>query len=127
MINNDRIVPIQSMDFLSMIGTILAINGTSYTVVASTYVQGTFEITGTGDVGNVLANQPVQTMDFASGVTAGVVYFVPDYNFSGISINGTAVDLSAVTIDADGISLYTATLATGAVTVAKITPDAPQA
>lgn len=127
MINNDRIVPIQSMDFLSMIGTILAINGTSYTVVASTDVQGTFEITGTGDVGNVLANQPVQTMDFASGVTAGVVYFVPDYNFSGISINGTAVDLSAVTIDADGISLYTATLAAGAVTVAKITPDAPQA
>lgn len=127
MINNDRIVPIQSMDFLSMIGTILAINGTSYTVVASTDVQGTFEITGTGDVGNVLANQPVQTMDFASGVTAGVVYFVPDYNFSGISINGTAVDLSAVTIDADGISLYTATLSAGAVTVAKITPDAPQA
>ena len=126
MINNDRIVPIQSMDFLSMIGTILAINGTSYTVVASTDVQGTFEITGTGDVGNVLANQPVQTMDFASGVTAGVAYFVPDYNFSGISINGTAVDLSAVTIDADGISLYTATLASGAVTVAKITPDAPQ-
>ena len=127
MINNDRIVPIQSMDFLSMIGTILAINGTSYTVVASTDVQGTFEITGTGDVGNVLANQPVQTMDFASGVTAGVVYFVPDYNFSGISINGTAVDLSAVTIDADGISLYTATLSAGAVTVVKITPDAPQA
>lgn len=127
MINNDRIVPIQSMDFLSMIGTILAINGTSYTVVASTDVQGTFEITGTGDVGNVLANQPVQTMDFASGVTAGVVYFVPDYNFSGISINGTAVDLSAVTIDADGISLYTATLSAGAVTVAKKTPDAPQA
>lgn len=127
MINNDRIVPIQSMDFLSMIGTILAINGTSYTAVASTDVDGTFEITGTGDVGNVLANQPVQTMNFASGVTAGVVYFVPDYNFSGISINGTAVDLSAVTIDADGISLYTATLSTGAVTVAKITPDAPQA
>ena len=127
MLNNDRIVPIQSMDFLSMIGTILAINGTSYTVVASTDVQGTFEITGTGNVGNVLANQPVQTMDFASGVTAGVVYFVPDYNFSGISINDTAVDLSAVTIDADGISLYTATLASGAVTVAKITPDAPQA
>ncbi len=44
-----------------------------------------------------------------------------------VRINGTAVDLSAVTIDADGISLYTATLATGAVTVAKITPDAPQA
>jgi hypothetical protein len=127
MINNDRIVPIQSMDFLSMIGTILAINGTSYTAVASTDVDGTFEITGTGDVGNVLANQPVQTMNFASGVTAGVVYFVPDYNFSGISINGTAVDLSAVTIDADGISLYTATLSAGAVTVVKITPDAPQA
>lgn len=127
MINNDRIVPIQSMDFLSMIGTILTIHGTAYTAVASTDVEGTFEITGTGDVGNVLANQPVQTMDFASGVTAGVVYFVPDYNFSGISINGTAVDLSAVTIDADGISLYTATLAAGAVTVAKITPDAPQA
>lgn len=126
MINNDRIVPIQSIDFLSLIGTILKMNGTSYTVVKSN-TQGDFSLTGTGNAGNILANQPVRSLDFATGVTAGVVYFVPDYNFSGISINGTAVDLSAVTIDADGISLYTATLASGAVTVAKITPDAPQA
>lgn len=127
MINNDRIVPIQSMDFLSMIGTILAINGTSYTVVASTDVQGTFEITGTGDVGNVLANQPVRSLDFATGVTAGVVYFVADYDYQGFSVAGTKVTTSGATVQPDGITLYTATLATGAVTVAKITPDAPQA
>ena len=126
MINNDRIVPIQSMDFLSMIGTILAINGTSYTVVASTDVQGTFEITGTGDVGNVLANQPVQTMDFASGVTAGVVYFVADYDYQGFSVAGTKVTTSGATVQPDGITLYTATLASGAVTIAAITPAAPQ-
>lgn len=127
MINNDRIVPIQSMDFLSMIGTILAINGTSYTVVASTDVQGTFEITGTGDAGNILANQPVRSLDFATGVTAGVVYFVADYDYQGFSVAGTKVTTSGATVQPDGITLYTATLASGAVTVAKITPDAPQA
>lgn len=127
MINNDRIVPIQSMDFLSMIGTILAINGTSYTAVASTDVQGTFEITGTGDAGNILANQPVRSLDFATGVTAGVVYFVADYDYQGFSVAGTKVTTSGATVQPDGITLYTATLASGAVTVAKITPDAPQA
>lgn len=127
MINNDRIVPIQSMDFLSMIGTILAINGTSYTAVASTDVQGTFEITGTGNAGNILANQPVRSLDFATGVTAGVVYFVADYDYQGFSVAGTKVTTSGATVQPDGITLYTATLASGAVTVAKITPDAPQA
>lgn len=126
MINNDRIVPIQSIDFLSLIGTILKMNGTSYTVVKSN-TQGDFSLTGTGNAGNILANQPVRSLDFATGVTAGVVYFVADYDYQGFSVAGTKVTTSGTTVQPDGISLYTATLATGAVTVAKITPDAPQA
>lgn len=126
MINNDRIVPIQSIDFLSLIGTILKMNGTSYTVVKSN-TQGDFSLTGTGNVGNILANQPVRSLDFATGVTAGVVYFVADYDYQGFSVAGTKVTTSGATVQPDGITLYTATLASGAVTVAKITPDAPQA
>ena len=44
MINKDRIVPVQKIDFLSLIGTILAIHGTSYDVLASKDVEGTFEV-----------------------------------------------------------------------------------
>ena len=44
MINNDRIVPIQKIDFLSMIGTILTLHGTSYAVLAASDVEGTFSV-----------------------------------------------------------------------------------
>lgn len=125
MVNIDRIVPIQSIDFLSLIGTILKMNGTSYTVVKSN-TQGDFSLTGTGNAGNILANQPVRSLDFAAGVTAGVVYFVADYDYQGFSVAGTKVTTSGATVQPDGITLYTATLASGAVTIAAITPAAPQ-
>lgn len=125
MVNNDRIVPIQSIDFLSLIGTILKMNGTSYTVVKSN-TQGDFSLAGTGDVGNILANQPVRSLDFATGVTAGIVIFVADYDYQGFSVAGTKVTTSGATVQPDGITLYSATLASGAVTIEAITPAAPQ-
>ena len=90
MINKDRIVPIQKMDLLTMIGTILALHGTSYTVLAASTTEGAFSVTGSGAAGNKLANQPVQTLDFASGVTSGTVYFVPAYDYKGITTTRTA-------------------------------------
>ena len=123
MINTNRIVPIQKIDFLSMIGIILTLDSVSYTVAASD-VDGNFTLTGTGDVGNVIANQPVQSLNFASGVTAAVVYFVADYDYSGFSVAGSAVTTSGATVNADGISLYKATLSSGAVTIAALTPSA---
>ena len=127
MVNNDRIVPIVAIDRISDIGEKLTIAGTSYTVTAAADTVGNFTVTGSGNTGNLLANQPVQALNFASGVTAAVVYFIPAFDYTGFSINGTAVTTSGATVVPDGKTLYTATLASGAVTVAKITPDAPQA
>jgi hypothetical protein len=70
--------------------------------------------------GNVIANEPVKTFNFASAVTAAVVYFIPDYDYQGFSINGTAVTAAGVEVVPDGCTLYKATLASGAVTIAKV-------
>ena len=130
MINKDnRIVPIVKTDFLSLIGTTLALIGTSYAVIESADVKGTFQVTGTGAAGNKLVNQPVYTLDFASGVTSGTVYFVAAYDFAGITVNGSAatIDDSGLALDeikADGITLYKAVLGSGEVTLTAVTPVA---
>ena len=124
MINNDRIVPIMKMDLLTMFGTILGLHGTSYTVLASTDVEGNFSVTGTGAAGNKLANQPVKSLDFASGVTSGTVYFVAAYDYAGITVAGAAATIAdgSATVVADGATLYTAALASGEVTITAISP-----
>lgn len=122
MVNNDRIVPIQKVDFLSMVGIGLKLAGTSFTVIGAKDVEGNFDVTGSGDAGNKLANQPLQSLDFKSGVTAAVVYFVADYDYVGFKVAGTAVSTAGVTVVADGITLYTATLSGGTVTIAVVTP-----
>lgn len=127
MINKDRIVPIQKCDFLSMIGNVLGLIGTSYAVIASADVEGNFEVTGTGAAGNKLANQPVKTLDFKSGVTSGTVYFVPAYDYAGIKVAGAAATLadgSVESVRADGITLYKAVLGSGEVTLTAVTPIA---
>ena len=123
MINKDRIVPIEKIDFISMIGTMMTIAAISFTS-GVTDAEGNLTVTGSGDVGNVLANQPITTADFATGVTAGVLYFVPDYKFSGFKVAGVAVEAEGVTPDYKGVALYKATLSSGTVTVAAVTPIA---
>ena len=129
MINNDRIVPVQKIDFLSLIGTVLALHGTSYAVLAASDVEGTFQVTGSGAAGNKLVNQPVKTLDFASGVTSATVYFVAGYDFTGITVNGAAATIADAGLDLDeikkdGITLYTAVLGSGEVTLTAVTPVA---
>ena len=121
MINNDRVVPIQKIDRLSLVGEILKIANVSFTKLAASDIDGDFTVTGSGSVGNLLANQPVLTLDFASGVTAAVVYFVADAGFAGFKVAGTAVTPTG-TVVADGVTLMTATLSGGGVTVASVTP-----
>lgn len=124
MINNDRIVPIQKIDYLSLIGTILTLNSTSYSVLASNDIEGDFSVTGTGAAGTFLANQPVKSLDFASGVTGGTVYFVASYDFGAITVAGAAATFAEGSADvvADGVTLYKAVLDSGSVTVSVITP-----
>lgn len=118
MINNDRIVPVQKIDLLSLYGTVLNLIGTDYDVLQTTDVLGDF-IVESDDT--YLANQPVKTLDFAEGVSAATVYFIPDYAFAGFSINGTAAEVEAE-IQSDGVTLYKAELADSAVTVSAVTP-----
>ena len=124
MINNDRIVPIQKMDLLTMVGTILSLIGTSYTVLAASDVEGTFSVTGSGAAGNKLANQPVKTLDFASGVTGGTVYFVADYAYAGITVAGSAATIAdgSVTVNPDGVTVYKAVLSSGEVAISAVSP-----
>ena len=119
MVNTDMIVPIVKIDRISAIGEALTFAGTSYGVLAGT--AGDFVVTGSGSAGNKLANAPVKTLDFASGVTGGTVYFIPAYDFAGFKIAGTAVTATG-TVNADGVSLYTAVLSDSAITVTAITP-----
>lgn len=118
MINNDRIVPIQKCDFLTMIGIILTLQDVTYHPLLSLSAEGDFVVPANGIM---LANQPVKTMDIRNSVTEATVYFVADPHFEGISINGTKAELETE-IKADGITLYSAVIASGAVTVSAISP-----
>ena len=118
MINENRIVPVTKTDLLTLYGNILTIAGTTVAAVNANDASGVFEIT-TGS-GNMLASEPVNACDFGESVTAAVLYFIPGYDYTGFSVNGTAVTTSGATVDPDGVTLYTATLANGAVTIAKV-------
>ena len=123
MINTDRIVPITAVDLISMYGLILAAaaaaaSGTAPTALAATDTAGDF--TQSTNSATVLASEPVKSFNFASGVTAGTVYFVPAYDYTGFQINGTATTTTGDTVNADGRTLYKATLSGGAITVAKV-------
>ena len=70
--------------------------------------------------GNKIAAEPVKSFDFASGVSSMVVYFIPAYDYEGFKVQGTAVTTDGVDVDPDGCTLYTATLSSGDVTIAKV-------
>lgn len=118
MINTDRIVPVVATDLVTLYGTILKAASVSVTKLAASGI-GIFTVSDNS--ATVLANEPVKKLNFASGVTAGTVYFVPDYDFAktDITVNGAAATVSG-TVDADGCTLYTATLSSGTVTLAKV-------
>lgn len=120
MINTNRIVPVTKIDLISLYALIMSLAGTSYTTIDATDTVGDFEMESGS--GNVIASQPVTTFDFATGVSSAVVYFVPAFDYAGFSINGTAVtpESGSAEVAPDGVSLYTATLASGGVTIAKV-------
>lgn len=118
MINTNRIVPVQKIDLITLYAVIMSLAGTSYTTIDATDVEGDF-VMSSGS-GNVVASQPVTTFDFATGVSSAKVYFVPSFDYAGFSINGTAVTTAGATVAPDGVSLYTATLSSGTVTIAKV-------
>ena len=117
MINTNRIVPVQATDLITLYGTIMKLAGTSVTAVQAT-APGVFTLTEGS--GNLLAAEPVQTLDFGEDVTSATVYFVPAYNYSGFTINGVAATPTGATINPDGRTLYTATLSGGSIAITQV-------
>ena len=118
MINSERIVPVMATDLLTLYGNILTIASVTVAALEATSV-GVFDVTAAASATALLAAEPVEKLDFNSGVSAATVYFIPALNFEGFTVNGAAATVSG-TVNADGSTLYKAELATGTVTVAKV-------
>lgn len=116
MVNKDRIVPVQAIDLISLYATILKAAGTTVYLKGGATPEGDF-VLGTVS-GAVLANEPVRKFDLEEA-TSQVVYFVPAYDFDGFYADDSKYAIAAE-IDADGCTLYKATLADSAVTVVKV-------
>lgn len=116
MINYDRIVPVTQVDLLTLYYNMMKLAGTTVAVLEASNIG---EFTMASGSGNVLAAEPVKSFDFASGVTSAKLYFIPAYDFEGFKVAGSAVTPTG-NMAADGRTLYTATLASGAVTIAKV-------
>lgn len=119
MINNNRIVPITTIDLITMYGLILKL-------AASTAPEALEAIDTAGDFAQdtnsktVLCNEPVKSVTFGSSVTAATVYFVPAYDYKGFTKTGATLTEAGVDVDADGRTLYSATLSSGTLTFAKV-------
>ena len=119
MINNDRIVPITAVDLLTMYGFVLAVAlDSAPTALEAIDTAGDFEVTTNS--ATVLANEPVKALNFGAAVTASTVYFVPAYDYAGFTVNGAAATTAGATVEADGRTLYSATLSSGTLTFAKV-------
>lgn len=122
MINKDRIVPVQATDLLSLYSVVLKMDSNNATLAKldALDVDGNFQVkSGSAPI---ICSQPVETIDIdatASSVSAATIYFVPAYDYVGFKIDGVAVEASG-DVEADGASLYVATLSTGSITISKI-------
>lgn len=119
MINSERIVPITETDLITMYGLVLKVGlgDSAPEKLDATNVAGDFaEATNSK---TVLATQPLKSLVFGSSVTASTVYFVPATNYEGFTKTGATLTVSG-DVDADGVTLYSATLSTNALTIAKV-------
>lgn len=110
MINTDRIVPITTVDLISMYGLIISqtIGDTILTAINAADTAGNFTIAADGDEEDFIANEPVKSINITVNELTSSVYFVPAYDFTGVTINGIAATVSGMSdeVVADGRSLY---------------------
>lgn len=119
MINAERQVPITEVSLLDMYFNVFAVTLESNApekLVATN--PGEFEVATNNKF--YLANEPVKTLNFKSGVNAGSVLFVPAYDYEGFKINGTATVTAGDDVKTSGYGLYSASLSSGTVTIAAI-------
>ena len=117
MINTNRIVPVVKTDLLTLYGNIMKLAGTSVTAVQAAE-PGVFALTSGS--GNLLAAEPVKSLDFGVSVTSATVYFIPAQDYEGFTIAGTPEETAGVDVEPDGCTFYTATLSSGDITIAKV-------
>lgn len=119
-INDARIVPITSLDLISMYGIILtaaaaAASGTAPEKLTASEI-GEFSVTTNSKT--YIAAEPVKKLNFGS-VTSETIYFVPAYDFEGFTKTGATLTVSG-TVDADARTLYKASLSTNTLTITKV-------
>ena len=119
MINNNRIVPVTATDLISLYGVILQTVYGDIVKVDASNVVGDFVLTESADNTEYLLSEPAKTIDIDAEIAPITFYFVPAYDFAGISVSGVKAEIETE-IDADGRSLYMATLEESTVTVAKM-------
>ena len=109
MINEKRQVPITEVSLLDMYFNVFAVsmgvNAPEKLVAAN---PGEFTV------------EPVKTLNFGSGVSAGTVYFVPAYDYEGFALNGTATTTAGAEVKKSGYGFYKAVLSSGTVTITAI-------
>lgn len=119
MINTNRIVPITAIDLITMYGLILKLAAsTAPTALNATDTAGDF--TQSTNSATVLCSEPVKSFTFGSSVTAGTVYFVAAYDYTGFTKTGATLTTAGVDVVADGRTLYSATLSSGTLTFAQV-------
>lgn len=124
MINKDRIIPITKCDLLSMFGTIMNLiamvnEGEPADIIEASTIDGDYVIRSVAR--GAFLDQPVKSITFEAGAADGAMFFVPDYTFEGIYVNGEKVDIGA-DIDASSSNLYMLGFREGSPSVMAVTP-----
>ena len=121
MINTDRIVPVTKTDLVTLYGNIMTLAGSTVAALEAT-APGVFKVVEAPQSGSLLAAEPVKALDIDGEVSAVTIYFLAAYDFEGFTVGGTAATIAdgSDEVEADDASLYSATLATGEITISKI-------
>ena len=118
MINNNRIVPVEAIDLISLYGLILKQDTTNNSGLTKLEAENPGEFEAESASNPLIANEPVKALNFGSSVSSATVYFVPAYNYTGFTKTGATLSVTG-TVEADGRTLYKAALSTNALTITK--------
>ena len=67
----------------------------------------------------VICSEPVKSFNFGSSVTGATVYFIPSADYEGFTKTSATLTVTGDVV-ADGVTLYSASLSTNALTITKI-------
>ena len=121
MINENRIVPVQNADLITIYGVALVAAAAAASGTAPEKLSATnpAEFSVTTNSKTYLADEPVKALNFGSGMTAETIYFVPAYDYTGFTKTGATLTVTG-TVEPDGVTLYKAVLSTNALTISKM-------